>query len=441
MICKRIVSEERQARSRKNYTKFVLINGFAFCCLGGTVIILLAVQLKAPDWVIAILGAMSYFGFLLLPLGRQLTSWKGAARSQHTFWVFRNIAALFVAASVPVCLYVSRVSAMIMMLTGAFFFYGFRAAGVVMSGPLINEITNEENRVAYISQNSAAGYALGVVALTIINILEYVTHNNLWTLTGVVIAGAFLGIHASSYLRKVDETRVLRDSCRKPVLPQLKELLQMPGIKRLLICTFYLNLSLIMLSPISLLTLKRGYHISDTVAVVFTILLWIAASVTPRFTGKLIEYFGPRKMLVAGGITILSIAFFWIILPFCYPDYKVPLYLLGIPFLIEGTCMVGMNTALTHYYLESVEKRLLVTYAISASTIGGAVSGLAGMIITGTILALLEKYTNGAVSGRSYAVYFVCAVILLIPGIFVYLSLKPLKMEQRLKKHHFIHLR
>ena len=101
MIFKGAVPPARQLSSQRNYNIFNLINGLSYMCLGETVIILLAVRLNCPDYIISSLGAMLYFGYLLLPLGKIVTARIGAAQSQATFWVLRNTAALLVALASP----------------------------------------------------------------------------------------------------------------------------------------------------------------------------------------------------------------------------------------------------------------------------------------------------------------------------------------------------
>ena len=86
MILNGPVPPERQRQSQKNYKIFGLINGFSYTCLGETVIILLAVQLGCKNYVISTLGAMLYFGFLLLPLGKTMSAKVGAVRCQVYFW-------------------------------------------------------------------------------------------------------------------------------------------------------------------------------------------------------------------------------------------------------------------------------------------------------------------------------------------------------------------
>ena len=101
MICNRPLTAGEMKSSQRNYLLYNGVNGASYMCLGETVLILFAVKLHSPDYVIAILGGMIYFGFLLLPLGKIMTARGGAARTQADCWVYRNIAALIVAAAAP----------------------------------------------------------------------------------------------------------------------------------------------------------------------------------------------------------------------------------------------------------------------------------------------------------------------------------------------------
>ena len=101
MICNVPLTPEQKQRSQFNYCCYCGINGISYMCLGETVMVLLAVRLALPDWAVAAISAMLFFGFALLPLGKWMTARVGAARSQADFWVARNIVAVGVAMSVP----------------------------------------------------------------------------------------------------------------------------------------------------------------------------------------------------------------------------------------------------------------------------------------------------------------------------------------------------
>ena len=68
MILDRPLTAAERAESQRNMYLFNAVNGLSYMCVGETVMILLAVKTGCPDSVVAILGAMFYFGFLLLLL-------------------------------------------------------------------------------------------------------------------------------------------------------------------------------------------------------------------------------------------------------------------------------------------------------------------------------------------------------------------------------------
>ena len=121
MIFKNTVPPERRRSSQRNYNIYNSINGLSYMCLGEAVIILLAVRIGSPDYVIAAIGAMIYIGFLLLPLGKIVAMRIGAAQSQAFFWVMRNSAALLVAVAAGVSTLGFPNLAAGCLLTGRFF--------------------------------------------------------------------------------------------------------------------------------------------------------------------------------------------------------------------------------------------------------------------------------------------------------------------------------
>ena len=81
MIFNRPLTDEERRRAQINYNRYSLVNGASYVCLGETVVILFALKLHAPNVLIAVVGSMIYFGYLLLPLGVLRTGCVGAARS------------------------------------------------------------------------------------------------------------------------------------------------------------------------------------------------------------------------------------------------------------------------------------------------------------------------------------------------------------------------
>lgn len=413
----------QQERSQRNYNIFNVINGLSYMCLGETVLILFAVQLACPDYVVSTLGAMTFFGFLLLPLGKIATAHFGAARSQAVFWVARNLSALLVGSAT--LLYCARLSgaAVGVLLFGAFLFYGFRAAGVVMSQPLIGDITTDLNRARVIAVSVGLFYISCLAALLTISYLLSL-NQSLWMLTAIIVAGSLLGCTSSRYLARIDETEEIRASARRPILPELRDALKNPDLRRQLASGFSVNLGIIMMIPVSMLALKRGYAVSDTAALLFAVGQFGASAIMSFVAGKIAAAIGPRKTMLYAYAALLAIGLLWLVAPAqLHRGYMM------IPFLLAGSSMVSLNNSVTHYFLQVIPPKNRVAASIFISVATGAGAGIAGMLLAGALLELCARYSETPLGG--YRLYFLAALLLLLPGLRIIARLTPLPIEKR----------
>ncbi len=431
MILNGPVPPERQRQSQKNYKLFGLINGFSYTCLGETVIILLAVQLGCKNYVISTLGAMLYFGFLLLPLGKTMSARVGAVRCQVYFWILRNIAALLVAAAVPLYLYVDESLAIVCMLSGSFLFYGARAAGIVVIQPLIGEITTRSDRSRFFAHVSAISYASGFLTLAGIMFLLYWSHNSLWSLTGIVVAGSVAGIFSSRFLSRLDETGEIIKFARKPIGDEVTKLWRNDIFRNMLFAGWVINLAVIMLIPISVLALKRGYDVSNTTALAFTMVNLGALVLFSFLISRPIRMIGPRNFMILAYCVLLFSACLWAFAPEQMNWLHVSLI-----FLLNGAAFISLINAMNVYFLEMIPEKRRVTASILVAVVSGAGAGIVGMLCSGGLLELLSQYSVEAGSNaiRLYHYYFSSAAVLMLPGIIMIFGMHPMPIEKRLSK-------
>jgi len=431
MILNGPVPPERQRQSQKNYKIFGLINGFSYTCLGETVIILLAVQLDCKNYVISTLGAMLYFGFLLLPLGKTMSAKVGAVRCQVYFWILRNIAALLVAAAVPLYLYVNEWLAVMFMLSGSFLFYGARAAGIVVIQPLFGEITNRGDRSRFFAHVSAISYASGFLTLAGIMILLYWTHNSLWALTGIVVAGSVAGIFSSRFLSRLDETGDIIRFARKPIGDEFTGLWRNEIFRNMLFAGWMINLAVIMLIPISVLALKRGYGVSDTMALAFTMVNLGSLVLFSFLISRPIRMIGPRNFMILAYCVLLLSGGLWAFAP-----EEMNWLCVSMIFLLNGASFISLINAMNVYFLEMIPDKRRVTASILVAVVSGAGAGIVGMLCSGGLLELLSHYSvaRGSNTITLYRYYFSSATILLFPGLILLFGMYPMPIEKRLSK-------
>ncbi|MDD4540492.1 MAG: MFS transporter [Lentisphaeria bacterium] len=425
MIIDGPLSVERQRRSQQYYNLFNLLNGFSYMCLGDTVIILLALNLGCADQVVSTLGSMLFASFLVLPVGKIVAARVGAVRCQSIFWILRNCAALVVASSVPVTYLGHPELATTLLLGGAFLFYGCRAAGVVMIQPLLGDIASESERPVFIATNATLFSIASFVAMLGIIALLHI-HEDGWSLMAVVMVGSAFGLTSTHFIRKIDETAAPRESARRPVVSELRVSLANPMFIRQLLSGFVVNLAVIMTVPTTMLTLKRGYGVSDRNALFFSLIQLVGAAIMSRLVGRVSGRIGPRKVLLYCYGAFLLTALVWAVCPMqLHPVF------VWLPFFLVGGAYVSANNATMHYFLQTIPENNRVVASIAINVITGALAGLVGMLLSGALLNWVNEYFVGVAAIHRYRAYFIISGIILLPGFFCVKQLPRLPIEKR----------
>ena len=113
-------------------------------------------------------------------------------------------------------------------------------------------------------------------------------------------------------------------------------------------------------------------------------------------------------MLIISYGLLAAAALYWVVVPGGF-SWRTLL----VPFLLVPFGSVGVNNALTQYYLETVPRPMRVIASIFLAIASNVVAGLLGLCIGSSLLGI-AGYLNG--SGESlltYRLYF-CAVLLLL---------------------------
>jgi predicted MFS family arabinose efflux permease len=368
---------------------------------------------------------MVFFGYLLLPLGKTVTARVGAARSYSVFWLARNAAALLVSLAAVAGLSGMSRTATALLLTGAFFFYGFRAAGVAMSQPLLGNITTEQDRSRVIGLNSGFFYASCLASLVAISLLLRF-RDGLETLAGIVAVGATLGFTASYFINRMDETESIRDAARKPLRGEFREILRDRTLLWQLAAGFAINLSIIMLVPISMLALKRGYGISDTQALLFALVQFGTGAAASFLSGKIDSRIGSRRTLLYAFLLLAAIGPVWALAP----DGLHPAYM-ALPFLMAGATGIVTLNARIHYFLQTIPESRQVAGSMLIWVVTGAGAGMIGMLLSGVLIDATARINPVGSQLPGYRLYFGLASLLLIGGVWVILRLPLLPFEKQ----------
>ncbi len=412
MILSTPLTPEQQRQSQFNYCCYTGINGISYMCLGETVIVLLAVRLSMPDWAVAAISSMIFFGFALLPLGKWMTARVGGARCQAGFWVARNIVAVGVASSVLWIRMGFRGVAVACVLGGAFLFYGFRAAGVVMSIPLIGEISNERTRGHFIGLGQRLFNSAAAISLVAVSALMYFL-DSVWTLFGIILFGAVCGVTASRFLSRIDESENLRQNARHPLKNDVPELFRSSPFRRMILGRICTNLCLLMTTSISLLALKRGYGISDYEALRFSLIMYVTKSLVSTLCSRLAERMSSRTALQIFFCCSAAAAPLWLLAPSHYSFWHALLLfvLLGI-----GDCGAEIGKGI--YFLQCVPRHLQTSASVVASLLDGALTGLLAIGLNALLLkggeGLAARFGGGTPLANYQGYYWLALPFLLL---------------------------
>ncbi len=415
MLLNRPLNENEMRLSRRYYIIYNIINGFSYMCLGETVILLFAVNLGCSDTVVAILGSMLFWGFLMLPLGKIMTARCGAAASQANFWVMRNLAALLVAGAAPAALFLSPFVAAILLIIGSFLFYGFRAAGVVMSQPLVGEICPSEEQGRFMFRSWCGFYCSGLVALVLISLLlRY--NSSTWMLFAVVVTGTVAGLVSSGFVRRIRESGEIKESARQSLKTAVKDAMVNSDVVRQMIAGMCCNTATIMLVPISMLALKRGYGVSDSAALICSLVQYLGSIFICVYLGKMADRYGSRKIVLTSYYMLYLIPVFWMLVP-----GKFFWFVIWIPFILSACGLVACPVGLQQYFLRSVPKEQQIAASMVISVATGVASGILGSALSALFLKAANMLNTSGEVLTTYRIYF-AGVLLLLPilGIFIH---------------------
>ena len=237
---------------------------------------------------------------------------------------------------------------------------------------------------------------------------------------------SMLGITSSGFIRKIDETADLQRSARKPLLPQLLDALLDKTLTRQIYAGFMVNLSIIMLAPISILAIKRGYGISDTRAILFSILQFASAIAATQIGGKVTERIGPRKVAIYAYFMNLIVCMFWLFAPSSARTEGWWWSLFLLPFIVVGMTAVTMQNAMIHYFLMSVPKPKQVASSMFVNVATGAAAGVTGMLLGGFLLKYGERFAGpDAPPENTFRFYFAAAGVIFLLGGWLVIRLVP----------------
>lgn len=409
----------QQEKSRRNYLLFTFINGVSFTCMADNVLVLYALKCGCPSYFIAVILSFNFWCNLFMILGKYLISRNGAARTFSAAWLGRNFSSLITASSPFVTMWVSDMLGLIVLAVGVFGFFAFKATGLAAHPPLIGEITTPNNRGKFTSIISRYGNLACLITMSIIIVLMKYS-NSLATYQLIIFAGAVSGFISTFFLISVDETESPRVSASKPIKEVVLAAWKNQRSRKLIITNCWCQSALMLVLPVSMLTLKEGYNLPDYTGLIFTLIQLTGAVFLSFFSGVISEESGPRPLVILYYCLAILISLFWIFAP---SEYSM-IYTTVI-FLMCGAFSFGTYVSLLHYFLAAVNDKERVGTSLFIALVSGAAAGIAGAGLGGGILKYIHGFDISTL--EMYKLYYICVAVFLLIGLFFVCRLEKLE--------------
>ena len=414
------LSAQDRARGRKYLYQFALLNAFSVACLMENILIVYAIRNGLSDPAVAVLSSFAHLTMPFMILGKSMAASRGLARTWSLCWTLRYFAALLlVGTPFLTAMGAPRFVGVMAILTGGFGLFLFRSMGMIAHTPLIGENSTEQDQGRAIS-GMTIRFSVVYLATTVGIVLVLRMHDTIRVLQGILFCGCVVGFFAAGVLRKIPESEIPRKSARRPIGSSIRQLWQTKRYRRLLAswCGFVCSIALI--PPFALIILKNGYHLSDSSALLFSLLSIIGVSIASWISGNLSDHTGPRPLLVLFSTGMMLVSLFWAFAP----QTLLPL-VAGTAFFISGLCTGGMMVATSHYFLSSTTAEERVGLGMFFKMTTGLVGGLAGSMLGGGLLWLLHR--RGLDGMSLYHGYFRVITIVMAGAVIATSRLEPLR--------------
>lgn len=415
------LSPSLKEKGQKLYLRFTRLNALSYTSLADNILILYAIKLGASDSYVAIVTSFLYFTMPFMLLGKNLIGKWGAAKSFSINWALRNLSASLMILVPIIQIHYSVMAGLYFLLGSAFLFFTFRSIGDVATNPLIGEITSDQDRGAFIAKIPMAFNSFSLILMVAIVVLLD-RFKSIHTFQAIIAFGVITGLSSSYMIYRVPESSRARISGMEKLSSAYRYITRNTTARRLLITWTAITMSLMFVIPIGVVTLKRGYHLSDHVVLVFIILQFLGR-IYASYNNKLfLDHVGSRPLIILYGFGLLLVQLMWIVAP----THPVWIYL-GALFFILGMTISGAQTSLAHYFLSTIPATRRVAASMFINITSGLSAGLAGSIFAGGLLKLLHSLNLQEI--MVYKTYF--TAIALIQLVVIALSFRLVRQKER----------
>ena len=420
-IMNEVLSEKQKRYGQKKYMRFSTFNGFSVALLAESTLILYALKIGVPDYIVGIMSSFLFLGMPFIFIGKRMVGIIGVSKTVAISWFLRSISTIIAVAAPVVIYYTSSFNlGIVFILIGAFGFYAFRGVGCIGWTPMLGEITSEQDRGKYNSKlflyfNIA--YFLGILGLVIL----FDFWDSIETFQTVIIMGCFFGCCAAYNVFLVPESNTPKISASVTLRGAVNFIMKYPAGRNLIwIQTIYF-IGITLTVPYSMLALKEGYGIMDYEAISFILIQLTGAIVISLICKKLMDKIGPQRILFGLYSLMVIASGMWIAAPKEFnPWYN------GVIFFFIGAAQMGGFLSLNIYFLNIIPSIKRVGSTLIITIVSSFSAGIFGAVIGAGILVVLKSYHVEALD--LFHCFFGIVLLMLTCGMFIILRLEKINI-------------
>ena len=420
------LTDKQKKYGQKKYLLFSTFNGLSVALLAESTMILYALKIGIPDYIVGVMSSFLFLGMPFIFIGKKMTAKIGVSKTVAIAWLLRSISTL-IAVAAPVIIYFTSSSffGAFFVLLGAFGFYAFRGVGCIGWTPILGEITSEKDRAKYNSKLFLffnAAYFLNILALIVV--FEF--WDSVGTFQLVIFVGCLFGCFSAYNVFMVPESDMPKISATVSLKESITYLQNYSeGHKLVWIQTIYF-IGITLTVPYSMMALKEGYGIMDYKAVSFVLIQLTGAIVVSLICKKLIDKIGVKKVT----LTLFSLMAIASGMWFAAPDEFNPFYN-SIIFFFIGAAQMGGYLVLIMYFLNIIPAKNRVGSTLIVTIVSSLSAGIFGAVVGAGMLKVLEVCYLESLS--LFRCFFGIVLLMLICGIFVILRLERISIIKTAK--------
>lgn len=400
---------QTQKRSARRYwNAFTVVNSLSFTLLIGNFLTIYALRLGATSLQIGILSSIEFLAFFLMLPGRRAVARFGAIRSMSIAWTVRYLVSIPMALSPFIALRGSPALALALVFVGVIGFHTARGVGMVGNSPIMGELSAGKDRGRYLAylQLLADVASLGT-GLTIAFTLG--EHAPLGRYGLFMIVAVVLGLIGAALLLRIPELPKEGSGARQGLLAETKTALARPAFRRFITAYALFATIIGMIRPFLVVYTKSVYLVSDSRAVLFTVIGSIGAITMSLVARRVMDHVGAKPIIVICGIvTAVSLLPAAVSPALGQTTLAVLLFFMFFAFTLGS---IGTGSALQTYFYNIIAPEERVNLGMVYLLTMGA-TGFIGSAAGGSLLELLERFTHGQ-AAVAFRLFFIAGLTLL----------------------------